>query len=45
MALDPRGKLPGRGAYVCGPDCFKKAVKSRALDRALEVKIPEDGNG
>lgn len=43
VALDPRGKLPGRGAYVCpDPDCFKKAVKSRALDRALEVKIPED---
>ena len=42
-AFDARGKLPGRGAYVCpNPDCFKKAVKTRALDRALEVKIPEE---
>ena len=36
VAFDARGKLPGRGAY------FKKAVKTRALDRALEVKIPEE---
>ena len=37
VAFDARGKLPGRGAYVCpNPDCFKKAVKTRALDRALE---------
>ena len=43
VAFDARGKLPGRGAYVCpNPDCFKKAVKSRALDRALEVKIPDE---
>lgn len=43
VALDSRGKLPGRGAYVCpNADCFRKAVKSRALDRALEVKIPDE---
>ena len=43
VAFDARGKLPGRGAYVCpNADCFKKAVKTRALDRALEVKIPEE---
>ncbi len=43
VALDSRGKLPGRGAYVCpNADCFRKAAKSRALDRALEVKIPDE---
>ena len=43
VAFDARGTLPGRGAYVCpNPDCFKKAVKTRALDRALEVKIPDE---
>ena len=43
VAFDARGKLTGRGAYVCpNPDCFKKAVKTRALDRALEVKIPDE---
>ncbi len=42
IAIDARGKLPGRGAYICpDPACLKKAVKSRALDRALETKIPD----
>ena len=43
ISLDFRGKKPGRGAYVC-PDaaCLKKARKSRALERALSVSIPED---
>ncbi|MBQ4447132.1 MAG: YlxR family protein [Clostridia bacterium] len=38
--VDPTGKMNGRGAYVCPcAECLKKAVKSRALDRALDVKI------
>lgn len=38
--VDLTGKMNGRGAYVCpNAECLKKAVKSRALDRALEVKI------
>ena len=43
VTLDFSGKLNGRGAYVC-PDmaCLKKAMKSKALDRCLEVTIPED---
>ena len=43
VSLDFSGKLNGRGAYVC-PDmeCLKKAMKSKALDRCLEVAIPED---
>ena len=36
-------KKPGRGAYVCrDPQCLKKARKSRALDRMLEVSIPDE---
>jgi predicted RNA-binding protein YlxR (DUF448 family) len=43
VSLDLKGKAPGRGAYVCrSAACLKKAVRSRALDRALEVKIPEE---
>ena len=43
VSLDPGGKKPGRGAYICrSPECFKKAVKTRALERALAAKIPED---
>ena len=42
VALDPRGKLPGRGAYVCpNSECLKRARKSRALERALDTAIPE----
>ena len=42
IVLDTTGKKSGRGAYVC-PDirCLKKARKARALERALEVVIPE----
>lgn len=43
VSLDVRGKAPGRGAYVCpNPACLKKAVRSKALDRALDVKIPDE---
>lgn len=40
--LDFGGKAPGRGAYVCpNPECLKKAMRSKALDRNLETTIPE----
>lgn len=40
ISVDHRGKAPGRGAYVClNGDCLKKAVKTRALERALETRI------
>lgn len=43
VSLDFRGKAPGRGAYICkNADCLKRAVRSRALERSLEVSIPED---
>ena len=43
VKLDFGGKMNGRGAYIC-PDseCLKKVRKSRALDRSLEVTIPEE---
>ena len=43
ITLDFKGKAPGRGAYVCPKDeCLKKALKTKALDRALETQIPEE---
>ena len=43
VQLDFSGKLSGRGAYVCpNPECLKKALKSKALDRCLEVTIPQE---
>ena len=44
VVLDPTGKAPGRGAYLCPkPECFQKAVKKRAVARNLEVEVtPEN---
>ncbi len=43
VSLDFSGKLNGRGAYICpNLECLKKALKSKALDRSLEVTIPEE---
>ena len=46
VGLDFTGKRNGRGAYIC-PDleCLKKALRSKALDRSLEVAIPEEVYG
>ena len=42
ILLDLTGKKSGRGAYVCSnSECLKKARRSRALERALEVAIPD----
>ena len=44
--LDFGGKMNGRGAYLCpNPECLKKAIRSKALERSLEVEIPEDVYG
>ena len=41
--LDFSGKAPGRGAYLCPePECLKKAQRSKALERSLEVPIPQE---
>ena len=43
ICLDVTGKKNGRGAYLCpDPQCLKKAIKSKALDRSLEVTIPQE---
>lgn len=43
VSLDFKGKLPGRGAYVC-PDaeCLKRAKRSKALERTFSAPLPED---
>lgn len=43
LLLDARDKAPGRGAYICRKaECLKKAKKSRALERALNISISEE---
>ncbi len=40
ISLDPVGKLPGRGAYVCrSGECLAKVKKSRGLERAFAQQI------
>lgn len=40
VEIDPTGKKSGRGAYICNHlDCFKKAVKGKRLEKALEKAI------
>ena len=41
--IDEKGKLEGKGAYICDSiDCFEKSKKTKALERALEVEIPDE---
>ena len=43
ISLDFRGKAPGRGAYVCpNLQCLKKAIKTRAIERAFSAQIPPE---
>ena len=43
IALDFKGKKSGRGAYVCpNRECLEKAIRNRALERSLNVKIPKE---
>lgn len=43
ISLDFKGKASGRGAYIChDPLCLKKAIKSKALERAFSAQIPPE---
>lgn len=43
LSVDLVGKKPGRGAYICkNIECLEKAVKTKRLEKNLEVKIDEE---
>lgn len=43
VSLDFYGKKSGRGAYLCSDSqCLKRIRKSKALERAFSLPIPED---
>ena len=43
IRLDFSGKLPGRGAYVCGSEaCIKKLKKYRLLNKAFSSEVAPD---
>ena len=46
VCVDFSGKVSGRGAYICpNKACLNKALKSKSLERSLEVAIPEEVYG
>lgn len=43
LALDTRGKLSGRGAYLCrDPKCLHEALKGKKIERALAVAMSQE---
>ena len=44
IEVDPTGKKPGRGAYVCRTkECFEGALKRKSIEHALQTTIlPDD---
>ena len=43
IEIDATGRRNGRGAYLCpSMDCWKKAVKSKGLERSLKMAIPKE---
>ena len=42
VALDFKGKMNGRGAYICKQlSCLKKARRGGRIDKSLECEIPD----
>lgn len=40
ISLDPVGKKPGRGAYICpNVECLKKARKGRKLEKSFSCEV------
>ena len=43
ISLDPVGKKPGRGAYVCRRgECLRRAIKQRQLERQLKTALTDE---
>ena len=43
ISTDTTYKAQGRGAYICkDPECFKRAIKNKALSRTFKTAIPKD---
>lgn len=43
ITLDFKGKMNGRGAYICKRgECLEKALKNNGLERSLKVSIPDE---
>ncbi|CAN5866242.1 YlxR family protein [soil metagenome] len=46
VALDPTGRAPGRGAYLCvDSSCWPVALKKSSIERALSAPLPAELRG
>ena len=44
VSLDPVGKKPGRGAYVCrSAECLRRAIRQKQLERMIAIQRGDDG--
>lgn len=40
--VDPKGKLEGRGTYICkNEECLNKAIKNKRMSKIFEMEIDE----
>lgn len=43
ISIDKTGKQEGRGAYLCDDiQCLEKVIKSKRLEKVLDMKISEE---
>ncbi len=43
VSVDITGKQNGRGAYICNDiQCLEKVIKSKRLEKILDIKISEE---
>ena len=43
ISIDRTGKAQGRGAYICDNiECLNKVIKSKRLEKVLDIKISEE---
>ena len=43
LSVDRTGKKEGRGAYICDDvNCLEKVIKSKRLERVLEIPISKE---
>lgn len=43
LCVDVKGKMDGRGAYLCSrPDCWERAASQSILAKALRAEISND---
>lgn len=43
LSIDPKGKAPGRGAYITlDVEVAKEALRKRSFEKAFSMKVPDE---